>query len=205
MGWPHLAACTSINMYVDEHCCAKSFSDTSNGKFSSWGSCTAHEPARSWFLGIILFPDNKSVQPQFIALHLTKEINVCFVCLKSTNSVKGMTHETRTQELVHAFNPRFPRETPWKTDCAAHWEWCQKPLPSTRAGQISKCLSRLIVGKKIPASPAGPWFLLCTQKCSAWKSPHLQGPPAAKGSWLDLGTQQSITWIPQRIHPSLWY
>lgn len=176
------------------------------GSFHPGLSCTAHEPARFWFLGIIPFPDNKSVQPQFIALHLTKEINVYFVCLKSTNSIEGMTDEILTQELVPTFN-HVCRRNPQKTDCAAHWEWCQKPLPSTgtRTGQISKCFSRLIVGKEIPASPAGSWLLLCTQKCSAWKSPRLQGPPAAKGSWLDLGTQQSIAWIPQRIHPSLWY
>lgn len=62
------------------------------------------EPARFWFLGITLFPDNKSVQPLFIDLHLTKEISVYFVCLKSTNSIEGMTNEILTQELVHTFN-----------------------------------------------------------------------------------------------------
>lgn len=81
------------------------------------------------------------MQPQFIALHLTKEINVYFVCLKSTNSIKGMTDELPTQELVHTFNHTCGRNPPWKTDCAPHQEWCQNPLPSTgtRTGQISKC------------------------------------------------------------------
>lgn len=44
------------------------------------------------------------MQPQFIALHLTKEIDVYSVCLKSTNSIKGMTDEILTQELVHRLN-----------------------------------------------------------------------------------------------------
>lgn len=52
------------------------------------------------------------MQPQFIALHLTKEINVYFVCLKSTNSIKGMTDEILTQELVHRLNHTCGRNPP---------------------------------------------------------------------------------------------
>lgn len=52
------------------------------------------------------------MQPQFIALHLTKEINVYFVCLKSTNSIKGMTIEILSQELIHRLNRTSERKPP---------------------------------------------------------------------------------------------
>lgn len=52
------------------------------------------------------------MQPQFIALHLTKEINVYFVCLKSTNSIKGMTIEILSQELIHRLNRTCERKPP---------------------------------------------------------------------------------------------
>lgn len=198
MGWPHLASCRNINMWMNT-VVQRLFVIPAMGNFHPRVSFTAQEPARFWFLAITLFPDNKSVQPLFIALHLTKEINVYFVCQKSTNSIEGMTNETLTQELVHTFN-HTGRKEGWL--CCPSWM-----MPKSITSNRNKNWPNLQAysWQENSSISWGSWFVLCTQKCSAQKSPHLPGPPAAKGSWLDPGPQHSIARIPQRIHPSLWY
>lgn len=154
-------------------------------------SCTANKPADFWFLGFILFPDKKSVQLQFIALHFTKEIHVYFVCLKSTNSIKGMADEILTQELVHTFNHtcgRIPLED---------WLCCPLRMMSKsitfnrhKTWPSLQCLSRLVAGTKIPASAAGSWLVLCTQKCLSRRAHSYKDPLLQRAAgWI---------WVPSR-------
>lgn len=188
MGWPHLASCTNINTYVNEHCCAKSFSDTSTGNFHPGVICTAHEHARFWFLGIMPFPDNKSVQPQFIALHLAKEINVYFVCLKSTNSIKGMTDEILTQEFRHTFNHmcgRSPLEDwlccPLRLVSEAitfnrnkNWPNLQVPLQAYGWQENSSISCRILTS-------AVHTEMLCPEKPTSTRTPCCKGQLAGSG------------------------
>lgn len=99
---------------------------------------------------------------------------------------------------------------PWKIDYIARREWCPNPLTSTQTGSgpNSKCsdsLSRLWVGKKLPASAAGFCLLvlltelLLPQQPTCMRTPCCKGQPAGPRypvlHSLDPSNNSSVLWV----------
>lgn len=131
------------------------------------------------------------MQPQFIALHLTKEINVYFVCLKSTNSIKGMTDEIPTQELVHTFNHTCGRNPPGrlivlpiKNDVKIHYLQQEQELAKSPnaprplqawSWQENSSICCRILTSAVHAK------MLCPEEPTSTRTPCCKGQPAGSG------------------------
>lgn len=79
-------------------------------------------------------------------------------------------------------------ESPQKTDCAAHWEWCQNPLPSTgtRTGQISSASLGLQLAQKFQHLLQDP-ALCCAHRNALSRKAHVYKDPCCKGQLAGSG------------------